>query len=316
MQTVLITGAGGNLGGLLADYLKDSGLTLNLMIHHKDVSSELKALPNVHVFRADLNNSQSLKPALKNVDTVVHFAGVLFKHNPAKFLHQTNTKYFMNLLQQAIMSHVKRVILISFPHVEGETYPELPARGEQYGVPNTVHAQTRQEEERALFGFGKFVGMEAVSLRVGMVYGKGVLMIDAARWFSHYRLLGIWKEPTYIHLISLPDFLEATKQAIIKPNIQGIYHLGDEGEQTLQHFLNKATEKWGYKPPWRMPVMLIKMAAALFELGSMLFGIKSPLTLDFVKLGMVSYYGDTKRMRDELLPDLKYATFRQGIDTL
>jgi len=146
-KTILITGAAGNLGGLLANYLKDSDLKLNLLIHRKDVAPDLKGLPNVHVFKADLNDSKSLKSALTGVDTVVHFAGVLFKHNPGKFLHRTNTKYFMNLLQQAIMCQVKRVILISFPHVEGESYAELPAKGEHYGVPNSVHAQTRQEEE-------------------------------------------------------------------------------------------------------------------------------------------------------------------------
>jgi len=29
----------------------------------------------------------------------------------------------------------------------------------------------------------------------------------------------------------------------------------------------------------------------------------------------VSYYGDTSRMRLELLPELKYPTFRDGLDT-
>jgi nucleoside-diphosphate-sugar epimerase len=272
----------------------------------------LKGLPNVHIFKADLSDAKTLKPALEGVHTLVHFAGVLFKHNPGKFLPKTNTKYFMNLLQQAILCQVKRVILISFPHVEGETFPQLPAKGEHYGVPTSVHAQTRQEEERSLFGFGKYVGMEAVALRAGMVYGKGVLMIEAARWFSRHRLLGIWKEPTWIHLISLPDFLEATKQAIIRPGIVGIYHLGDEDELTLQEFLDESTKIWGYHKPLRMPLWLIKLAASCFELSSFLFGVKSPLTRDFIKIGRVSYYGDTTRMRKELLPKLKYRTFDQG----
>ncbi|MEI6853619.1 MAG: NAD-dependent epimerase/dehydratase family protein [Bacteroidota bacterium] len=316
MQKVLITGAAGNLGGFLAEYLKNEDLTLHLMIHKKDVAPDLKGLPNVNIFRADLNDSSSLKPALQGVDTIVHFAGVLFKHNPGKFLPRTNTKYFMNLLQQAIIAQVKRIILISFPHVEGESFPQIPATGEHYGVPTSVHARTRQEEERALFGFGKFVSIEAVSLRVGMVYGRGVLMIDGARWFAKHRMLGVWKDPTWIHLISLPDFLESTKQAILRPGIKGIYHLGDEGEQTLQQFLDAASEQWGYKRPWRMPLGLIRTAAFLFEMASLLFGIKSPLTRDFVKIGMVSYYGDTSRMRKELLPELKYKTIDQGIGTL
>jgi len=304
------------LGGFLAEYLKDSGLNLNLMVHHKDISPALKDLPNVRVFKADLNDSKTLKPALQNVDTVVHFAGVLFKHNPARFLHMANTKYFENLMQQAIMCHVKRVILISFPHVEGETYPERPAKGKHYGNSISVHARTRREEEKALFGYGKFVGMEAIALRTGMVYGKNLRMLEAAKWFARHRLLWIWKKPTHIHLISLPDFLEATKQTIIKPNIQGIYHIGDEGKQTIQHFLDKATEKWGLKPPRRMPVFIINLAAIFFELCAMLFGVKCPLTIDVVKLGMGSYYGDTNRMKEELLPELKYETFLQGIDTL
>jgi nucleoside-diphosphate-sugar epimerase len=315
-QTVLITGAAGNLGGFLADYLKDSGLNLHLLIHKKDVSENLKGLPNVKIFRVDLDDWKSLSEAFIDVDTVVHFAGVLFKHNPARFLPRTNTKYFMNLLEQSIMNKVKRVILISFPHVEGESYPELPAKGEHYDVPTSVHATTRQEEERALFGFGKFTGLETVALRAGMVYGKGLLMMDAAKWFARHNLLGIWKQPTFIHLISLPDFLEATKQAIIKDNIQGIYHLGDLGVQTLQQFLDAATAKWGCRPPKRMPVWFLKTVAWIFEMVSLIFGVKSPLTRDFIKIGMVSYYGDTKRMHEELLPELKYRIYQEGIDTL
>ena len=316
MQKVLITGAAGNLGGLLVEYLKDSGLLINAMIHKKDIPAELKSLSNIRVFKADLGNKNSLTSALENVDTIVHFAGVLFKHNPEKFLPRTNIEYFKNLLEKAIECKVKRVILISFPHVEGETSPENPAKGSLTGNPVSMHAKTRLEEEKLLFDFEKETALEAVSLRVGMVYGRGILMIDGARWFSKYRLLGIWKKPTWIHLISTPDFLETTKQAIIKNNIHGIYHLGDEGAQTLQEFLDAAAKQWGYGIPWRMPVGLILFAAGFFELWSFIFGTRSPLTRDFVKIGMASYYGDTKRMRDELNRNLKFKTFREGIETL
>lgn len=271
---------------------------------------------NVSVFKADLAVRESLVPALKDVDTIVHFAGVLFRHNPEKFLSTTNTQYFKNLLDIAIESQVKRIILISFPHVEGTTTPENPAQGILNGKPVSAHATTRLEEENLLFHYSQSNKFEAVSLRLGMVYGRGILMIDAARWFSKFNLLGVWREPTWIHLISIADYLEATKQAIIKNNIQGIYHIGDEGKQTLQEFLDAATVKWGFRKPIRMNVRLIMFAARLFELNSYLFGTKSPLTRDFVTIGMVSYYGDTTRMRIELLKELKYKTFGDGIETL
>ncbi len=315
MKKILITGASGNLGGLLAEHLKNKSVELNLMVHNNDVSPSLKGLHNVKVFEADLAEKGTLTNALRGVDTVVHFAGVLFKHHPEKFLHVTNTTYFSNLLAVAVEQGVKRVILISFPHVEGETTPENPAKGILTGNPISVHALTRLEEEKHLFDVSPKHDIEPVVLRLGMVYGKGILMMDTAKIFSNYRLLGIWGRPVFIHLISKIDFIHAAIAAIENDHVSGIYHIGDEGIQTLQEFLDEVTRHWGYHKPWRMPVWLILAVAHLFEMASLLFGVRSPLTKDFVKIGMVSYYGDTSRMRKELLPELKYKTFREGLET-
>ncbi len=314
MTRVAITGATGNLGGLLVQGMKDLDINLNLLIHKKDAPDDLKNKKNISIFRVDLANDKSLAEALENVDVIIHFAGVLFKANPEKFLATTNTQYFNNLLNVAVEKKVQRVILISFPHVEGETMPNNPATGVLNGKPESMHARTRLEEEKLLFQYGEKYGFDAVSLRVGMVYGKGILMIDAGQWFARYWLLGIWKKPTYIHLISKTDFVDATIAAALKPDIKGIYHIGDEGVQTLQEFLDDITVYKGNHKPWRMPVWMIMTAARGFELFSSFFGTKSPLTVDFVKIGMVSYYGDTTRMRKELLPSLKYKTYKDGME--
>ena len=315
-QRILITGAAGNLGNLLAQHLKDDEtLELNLLTHKKEVKENLKLQNNLHIFKADLADKQTLYRPLERVDTIVHFAGVLFMANPEKFLPVTNTLYFNNLLDAAIEQKVKRIILISFPHVEGETSPENPARGNLNNKPVSAHAKTRLEEEILLFEKCNKNGIEPVSLRVGMVYGKGILMIDAAQWFARHYLLGIWKKPTFIHLISKDDFVRSAESAIKKENVKGIYHIGDDGIQTLQEFLDEITVYKGNHKPWRMPVWMIMTAAWIFELSSFLFGIRSPLTRDFIKIGMISYYGDTSRMREELLPVLKYPTFREGMET-
>jgi len=311
--TILITGAAGNLGGLLANYLQDRNL--HLLTHKKEVADELKNRPNIKIFKADLARKETLYSAMKGVNTVVHFAGVLFKARPEKFLPITNTLYFSNLLDVAIEQKVQRVILISFPHVEGETTPQNPATGRLDGNPVSIHAITRLQEEKDLFRRCSEANIEAVSLRVGMVYGKGILMIDTAEWFGKHYLLGVWKKPTYIHLISKDDFLSATTAGIDKENVNGIYHIGDEGIQTLQEFLDKVAQHKRYRKPWRMPNWMIITAAQGFELFSTLFNTRSPLTKDFVKIGQVSYYGDTTRMRNELLPELKYKTFENGLET-
>lgn len=310
---IAITGAAGNLGSVLAQSMINDDITLNLLWHKKEICSSLLSKQNVQTFQVDLADKKTLKAALAGVDTVVHFAGVLFQGKPESFLPKTNTRYFANLLDSALEAGVRRIILISFPHVEGETSPTNPAKGRLDGKPVSVHATTRLEEEKLLMAQA---GLEKVILRCGMIYGRGILMIDAARWFSRHYLLGIWRKPNFVHLISTDDFSEATKAAIYTPEATGIYHIGDDGIQTLAEFLDEATQHWHTCRPWRMPLWMIRTAAWIFEHISLITGCKAPLTQDFITIGQMSYYGDTSRMKKELLPNLKYPTFREGIDTL
>ncbi len=78
-KRVLITGAAGNLGGLLARHLLKDEMLLHFLVHCKDVSQELKTKDNVNVFRADLAVRESLRDALNGVDTIVHFARGAFQ---------------------------------------------------------------------------------------------------------------------------------------------------------------------------------------------------------------------------------------------
>lgn len=311
---ILITGAAGNLGSLLASHLyQTTSETLRLMVHQKDVPEELRRNDSrLEIVRADLSKKETLRPALEKVDVVIHFAGILFQARPEKFLPVTNAGYFKNLVDVALECGVKKVVLISFPHVEGPTSIENPARGRMDVSPISVHAQTRLAEEKYLFEKIE----TPVSLRVGMVYGDGILMIDAARWLAEHNLLGVWRERTQIHLISKIDFCEATTRALLNPAAKGIYHLGDEGNVSLQEFLKIACEVWQVPPPWIMPLWMIYTAAAGCECFSAIFSTKSPLTRDFITIGRVPYYGDTIRMRAELLPKLRYSTILNGRETL
>lgn len=286
------------------------------MVHHKDVADDLSRADRVQVVRADLAVPQSLTSAVAGVDTVVHFAGVLFRPRPERFLPVTNTRYFANLVDACLAAGVRRLVLISFPHVEGPTNPQHPATGRLDGAPISVHARTRLAEERLLFARTAGTRTTPVSLRLGMVYGRDILMIQAARWLASRHLLAVWREPTWIHLLSTADFLEATLEAATADAITGIYHAGDERPITLQEFLGEACRLWGLRPPWRLPTWTIYMAAATCELAATLARTRSPLTRDFITIGRVSYCGDTRRFRSELLPGLAYPTFDTGKSTL
>lgn len=315
-STVLITGAAGNLGGLLARHLVSSDHDLRLMFHHRPLAEDVLAAANVTAVQADLAKPATLDVAVSGVDAVVHFAGVLFAPRPERFLPVTNVGWFSNLLESCLRAGVRRVILISFPHVEGPTSVDDPATGRLDRRAVSVHAQTRLEEERLLMSRTHGTGTTPVVLRLGMVYGPGILMLEAAHRLARSRLLGVWRDPTWIHLVSTVDYLSSVEAAIRRPGVEGIYHIGDDEPVTLQHFLDEACRVWGCPPPRRMPVWSIYLAAILSECVATIAGTRSPLTRDFIRIGRVSYFGDTGRARQQLYDSFVYPTFSQGRVTL
>jgi len=313
---VLITGAAGNLGSRLARHLIPTAHELRLMYHRTPLPSDLAAAPNVRPVQADLADPETLKPAVAGVDVIMHFAGRLFAPRPETFLPETNTRWFDNLVAAAVGARAGRIVLASFPHVEGPTSFEQPATGRLDREPISVHARTRLEEERLLLARTAGTGTTAVVLRLGMIYGRGILMVDAARWLARRRLLCVWKEPTLFQLLSSADFLRASEAAILRPGIEGIYHVGDERPITLQEFLDAACGVWGYPRPRRVPYSLVYAGASLCEVFAAIAGTPSPLTRDFVTLGRVSHWGDTRRAREALIPELTYPTLESGLSTL
>jgi nucleoside-diphosphate-sugar epimerase len=313
---ILITGAAGNLGGFLAHHLVGRGHELRLMIHRAPVAADLTEATGVEVVRADLGRPESLPAAVAGVDTIVHFAGVLFKPFPERFLPTTNLEYVENLTRAAVEAGVRRFILVSFPHVEGESTPDSPARGRLDGSPSSVHAQTRRAAEHALLEGTRGSRTRAVILRSGLIYGRGVLMIEAGRWLMRRRLLGVWRRPTWVHPLALPDFLACVRAAIDIPEPETVYLLGDEKPMTLQDFLDRLARRWGFARPWRAPASLFFLAGLTCELWGAVWGTPAPLTRDFIRIGMVSHVGDTTLMRRDLVPMLGYPTLEDGLGLL
>lgn len=315
-RRVLITGAAGNLGSRLAGRLLKDGVQLNLMEHRTRVDPQLAAAGAVTVVQADLGLPATLTTAFKGVDCVVHLAGKLFAPSPERFLPTTNVAYLENAVAAALAAGASRFVLISFPQVEGESNPQEPAAGYLLAAPHSVHAQTRLQAEKRLLQASDGAAMDPVILRSGLIYGRGVLMIEAARWLMARRLLGVWPGPTWMHPLSLPDFLQAVATAIDEPNVAGVYNLGDEAPLTLQGFLDRLAAHWGYRRPWRAPVGFFLAAAWMCEAFARVSGTAAPLTRDFIRIGTASYVMDTSRSREDLLPQLAYPTLDEGLQLL
>jgi nucleoside-diphosphate-sugar epimerase len=313
---ILITGASGNLGSRVARHLLCSPHQLHLALHKSPLPSDLLGRPDVSFCQVDLAQPRTLLQASTGMHCVVHFAGVLFAPLPERFLPRTNVDYVKNLVEAAKQAGVQKFVLASFPHVEGETTPDRPATGRLDATSNVVHFRTRLEAEKYLLDACKDSAMVPVVFRAGIVYGKGIKLVEGARWMLRHRLMAIWKKPTWAHLIALPDFLAALQAAIESEKARGIYQVCDDAPLTLQDFLDKLADHYSCPHAWRLPEWMFHVAGISCEGAALILRTGAPLNRDIVRAGMTSCVADNSRMKRELLPVLAYPTIAEGMKLL
>ena len=313
---ILITGAAGNLGSRVAEHFSRRGHTLRLLVHKSPLPFDVSDWQNVDVCKADLARPATLVDACRDIDCAIHLAGVLFAPRPERFLQETNVGYVRNLLAAARNAGVRKFILVSFPHAEGETAPEHPATGRIDAEPRVIHFRTRLEAERLLLATCQNGATTPVVFRAGIVYGKGIKLTEAAHWMLRHHLMAIWKRPTWAHLIAIPDFLTALQAATEDEEASGIYQVCDDGPVTLQEFLDRLADHYGCSRPWRLPRWAFHAAGLLCETAAIFLRVPAPLNRDIVKAGMTSCVADNSRMKRELLPVLEYPTINEGIALL
>lgn len=313
---ILIAGAAGNLGSHLVQRLLPTSHQLRLLIHRSPLAFDITGHANASVVRADLANPSSLEAACSGVDCAVHIAGVLFVPLPERVLPETNVGYVRNLLSAAKQANVRKFILVSFPHAEGESDPDHPATGRLDAKPAVVHFRTRLEAERLLFSECEGSATVPVVFRAGIVYGPGIKLVEAAHWMLRRRLLAVWRKPTWAHLIALPDFLTALQAAIEREQARGIYQVCDDHPLTVQSFLDTLADHYSCPRPWRLPSWMFHAAGFASEAAAFVLHTAAPLNRDIIKAGMTSCVADNSRMKKELLPVLSHPTIEQGIELL
>ena len=311
---IVIAGATGNLGVLVSRFLSNFSHELVLLLHRRSLPQDLSSKQNVYVKKIDLNDPLSLRGCCESADTVVSMAGVLFRGAPEKFLPITNTRHVANLVNEAVYAGVKKFVLLSFPHVEGETSPQRPAKGVLPELdPEPIHAKTRLEAERYLVRTCDSTGLRYLILRAGVIYGRDVKLIEAARRYLRLRALAVWRKPIWVHLLTLPDFLDLTRLSIEDSSMHGILNIADDAPLLLQDFMDQLAEHWGYSHPIRLPERFFTSAAYALDLVSRLFHCAIPLNPDILRMALTSAVADTSRLRMELGYRLRYPTLADGL---
>lgn len=182
-MNILLTGATGFVGYALYRELRFRQYNVTCVFRkHPDDTERLAAQfgdCNPYIV-GDIDKDTPWTPCLKNIDQVVHLAGLAHVNlhgNSSCREHRffsVNHEGTRNMAVQAARQGVKRFVFMSSILVNGSASPLGPFCETDRANPQNAYAASKYEAEKSLGKIGADTGMDVVILRPPLVYGPGV----------------------------------------------------------------------------------------------------------------------------------------------
>ncbi len=176
--TILVTGGAGFIGSHVCDALIDAGAAVrcmdNFATSRRSNIQQLDGSARFELMEGDIRSEADVLAALKNVDMVVHHAAlgsVPRSIDDPIATHTTNVTGFLNVLEGARRSGVRKLVYASSSSVYGDDR-ELPKREERTGMPLSPYAITKLTNEHYGRLYHRLHGFDTIGLRFFNVFGE------------------------------------------------------------------------------------------------------------------------------------------------
>ncbi|HEV2483515.1 MAG TPA: NAD(P)-dependent oxidoreductase [Puia sp.] len=168
---ILVTGATGKVGSRFVSRILAKGYDVRILVRDAAKASSLVQL-GAKVVIGDLNSADTLPPAVKDIDTVIHIAAFFRSFTDNEGIIKTNHAGTLALANASIAAGVKRFIFTSTGNVYGSDN-QRPSREDDLLNSNDPRAYSSSKiaAEKDLMALHKSTGLDVRVLRLGFVYG-------------------------------------------------------------------------------------------------------------------------------------------------
>lgn len=305
MSKFLITGVNGFIGSHIAERLLIDGHYVRGLIRKTSDLSFLQGM-DIEYFYGDITQPETLPEALRDVDIVIHVAGLASDWGPYELFRKINVQGTINLAREAELQKVKRFVHISTVAFYG--FGHQQAVRESDPVVHTIfpYNESKREAEEWLFDFAKTSAMEITAIRPGNVFGsrdhtfieKYLEVMEQGK----IAYVGGGKSktcPTYIE-----NLVDGVMLACFSEDAADeAFFITDGMDIDWKTFTNAFADKMGLKrPSLSAPFGLVYGIAWLMEMAYRLFRIKTAplLTRYRISNGGKDYYFSIEKAREIL----------------
>ncbi len=301
---VLVTGAGGFLGGHLCEVLAETGCSVRAMVRPGRPAPGI-AGEAIEMVEADLLDEPSLRRALRGADALVHAAartGYWSRQNDEQW--RINVDGTTALLRAAQKAKIERIVHVSSIATVGATREGKLRRESdvwQGPDPNRMHyvLTKREAEQRALAA--AWAGMPVVVVNPCMLIGPpasgsrptGLIPSVAAGERA-------WAPPGGVSVADVVDVARGTAAALSHGRISERYILGGHNLTWLELFRTIATVA-EVKPVRRtLPLPLVRALTGATALLDIVGLARPPWTPELLRTFGWKAFMDSGRARSEL----------------
>lgn len=267
---VLVTGATGFIGRVLARELSHRGIAVSCATRSKSVITD-SCQRQIAV--GEVGATTDWHSALEGVDTVIHLvarAHILKETsvNPTADFEAVNHHGTRRLAECAVTAGVKRLVYVSSIGVNGDRTQGSDVFSELSAInPHNAYAQSKLEAEKALAEVAMSTGLEVVTLRPPLVYGPNnpgnfmrlLRLIDRG---VPLPLASIKNRRSFIFVENLVDLLIT---AAFRPAAAGQLYLVSDNEHISTPQLIKQLARLMARPArlWPFPSRGLKLASKI-----------------------------------------------------
>ena len=301
---VLVTGATGFTGGVLARHLADTGDEVRALV--RPVSLERSAAlrdAGVTVASGELGDVPSLAAACDGIAVVYHIAATYrTAGHSATVYREVNVEGTRRLLDAAEAAGVRRVVHCSTGGVHGHV-EHPPATEEAPLAPGDVYQESKLAGERLARARGESGPCQVVVARPIGIYGPGdTRFLRLFRGIARRRFPMLGDGQVFYHLTNIEDLVRGFRLCGIEPSAAGrTYLLVGPRYTTLKEFIALVAAELDVAPPrLPLPVWPVWLAGALCELVCVPLRVEPPLYRRRVEFFTKSRAFDGSKARQEL----------------
>ncbi len=251
VQKVLVTGAGGFLGqAFVRGFLAVGWRVRAADLPHIDLGALADA--GAETMTMDLTKAESLPPLLKDIDTVVHNAGIFDLSAHPKRLWAINADGASLMAEASVAAGSNRFIMVSSTSVYGRA--SLPTREDAPKNPYHDYSASKWAGEKRSTEICERNGISMATLRPTLVYGPGsrygispVFCLYSLARQKKFNPIGV-RNGAMTHVVHVDDVVGAAVHLAKHPELQGPFNIADEQPVSVQELTDAIQTSLGSTP--------------------------------------------------------------------